>query len=303
MLHFQLIYRLSRRPEGIQILALYNCEKTMDTGRNKGQKAKYTPYQSSLEARRRVVSSGLDRDAAAATRDVDSTNVNIPLPTKRYAADIPKNVSAAVIRDLAAPVPEDPVRSPPPTTLSPTKPDDEDGETLFSAPLSEEKIIQVRVFRGRLSVDIRRWFKDTQGCLIPTRKGIAVTPACWATLLYDADVISQTLARIKSGERVTEKKHISGGVYLQMATPFWTVHLREYYKDKKDGGIKPSRKGVVLKHGEWGRLLQLVPELKRQVPDLAEARPCYLSDDHQNQMGSLMCPECNPFDYGDYLMD
>lgn len=259
----------------------------MDTGRNTGQKAKYTPYQSSLETRRRATG------VAAATSDEASTLVN--RQSKRYAAGIPQNVSAAVIRDLAA--------GTPPPTLFPAKPNDEDGDTLFSAPLSEDKIIQARSFQGRLSVDIRRWFKDTQGCLIPTRKGIAMTPVCWATLLRDADDISEMLTRIKRGEQVREKQHLSGGVYIQMATPFWTVHIRGHYKDKKDGEIKPSRKGVVLKHGEWERLLQIAPELKRQVPDLADARPCSLSDDHQNQMGALMCSECNPFGYGDYLFD
>ena len=30
-------------------------------------------------------------------------------------------------------------------------------------------------------------------------------------------------------------------------------------------------------------------------PSLASAIPCYLQEDHQNQMGALECPECHPF--------
>lgn len=48
-------------------------------------------------------------------------------------------------------------------------------------------------------------------------------------------------------------------------------------------------------------------EIHFQLPiDIETVIPCQLSEDHQNQVGMLRCPECNPNDfdaYSEYLLD
>ena len=31
------------------------------------------------------------------------------------------------------------------------------------------------------------------------------------------------------------------------------------------------------------------------IPKLSQIFPCYMNEDHQNQMGMVLCRECNPF--------
>jgi len=40
---------------------------------------------------------------------------------------------------------------------------------------------------------------------------------------------------------------------------------------------------------------KIVEEVNEKFPSLGTALPCYLSDDHQNQIGALNCRECYPF--------
>lgn len=42
-------------------------------------------------------------------------------------------------------------------------------------------------------------------------------------------------------------------------------------------------------------------EIHFQLPiDIETVIPCQLSEDHQNQVGMLRCPECNPNDFDSY---
>lgn len=265
---------------------------------------KYSPYR--MEARRRILPDAIVSAETSRRRFAPDNVVAIdssPLITRRIvnkppaaAAALNAAVNAAVnvVHSRSnTPTPTGKRVTAPPTQLTQS----EDGLTLFAAPLSENVLVQARLFRGKLAVDIRRWIRNNNGGYIPTKKGIALNPVCWATLMYEANDISETLERIKNKEQVCEKKRLSGAVFTQMASPFWTVNIREHYKDKKDGVIRPSYKGIILRHGEWETLMQLAPLLKERVPELAEATPCILSPDHQNQEGSLQCSECYPWGY------
>jgi len=79
------------------------------------------------------------------------------------------------------------------------------------------------------------------------------------------------------------------------------VDLRKFYKpdDCKDGDIKPTRIGVALRLDEWATLCQLVESIHAAFPSLGSALPCYLGDDHNNQMGWMSCGECHPFHFLD----
>jgi len=40
---------------------------------------------------------------------------------------------------------------------------------------------------------------------------------------------------------------------------------------------------------------KIIEAINDSYPTLATALPCYLTDDHQNQLGALNCCECYPF--------
>lgn len=170
----------------------------------------------------------------------------------------------------------------------------EKGETLYATALSDEKFLEVNLLEGHLLVDIRKWFKNKQGELRPTKKGISLTPVTWMTMLHQAETISDIVTKIKNKEEIHEKFHLSHGVFVQMDAPYWTVHLRQHFMGK-DGIIKPTYKGVILTHREWDALLQHAAEVEQRVPELSQFSLCITADDHQNQEGAFSCKECNPW--------
>jgi len=44
-------------------------------------------------------------------------------------------------------------------------------------------------------------------------------------------------------------------------------------------------KGVALRLDEWAKMRNIVETIDDNHPSLASAIPCYLQEDHQNQMG------------------
>ena len=175
--------------------------------------------------------------------------------------------------------------------------------TLFEDAIGQTVRVQARYFKGKPLIDIRHWVAKRDGSLIPTKKGIALSPMRWMSLISLAERIEDTLEKIKKGETVKERYPVSGPVFVQMSSPFWTVHVREWFKDPKDGAVKPGCKGIMLKHGEWAKLMQCSSAIYTNMPELSTIRPCYLEDDHMNQEGAMMCSECNPFGYQDYLLE
>jgi len=59
-------------------------------------------------------------------------------------------------------------------------------------------------------------------------------------------------------------------------------------RDSKDGDIKLTRRGVALRLDEWAMLCQLIESIHAAFPSLGSALPCYLGDDHNNQMGCFL---------------
>ena len=59
--------------------------------------------------------------------------------------------------------------------------------------------------------------------------------------------------------------------------------------------IRPTKKGVALRLGEWADLCTLVDTINTAYPSLASTVPCYYDEDDMNQMGWLNCNECHPF--------
>ena len=43
---------------------------------------------------------------------------------------------------------------------------------------------------------------------------------------------------------------------------------------------------------KWGR-----EEIEKKCPEVKDAKPCYLEEDHQNQTGYMICANCNPDEF------
>ena len=89
--------------------------------------------------------------------------------------------------------------------------------------------------------------------------------------------------------------HLGGNVYCQVRQANPCVDIRQHWKP--EDGVIPTKKGLCLKPLEYKRLKDMVPEIAETLPELDGVVPCYLQSDHMNELGALMCKECNPNDY------
>lgn len=97
------------------------------------------------------------------------------------------------------------------------------------------------------------------------------------------------------GQSIKYQCHIGGGYYVSVTTGFLCVDFRKFFKPYNSAEVKPTRKGVALRLNEWIELRHLIDTIHATYPTLGTAVPCYLNDDHQNQLGALQCRECYPF--------
>jgi len=118
----------------------------------------------------------------------------------------------------------------------------------------------------------------------------------WAQFRQSFDEIdSKVKALVNNTETVNYRQHIGGGHYVSVTTGFRCVDFRKFYVPYGQNEIKPTRKGIALRLGEWGVMRKLIEDVNTANPTLGTALPCYLQEDHNNQLSALQCRECYPF--------
>lgn len=172
-------------------------------------------------------------------------------------------------------------------------------KVLLTRPIGETACMRVVQYRDQQRIDLRQWVKINKGEIVPTKKGVSMPLQRWVRLKYLKSEVNNVLKKIKGGQHVKKKIHVGGTVFLTCCSPFWTVNIREWYKNV-DNKTKPTKRGFILKHDEWDRLMTQDDVIAQLLPEVVHMRPCIEDDDHQNQRGMLMCSECNPFDFEDY---
>lgn len=164
----------------------------------------------------------------------------------------------------------------------------------YSEDLGDDVRMQIFLQENDYSVDIRKW-ATVEGQKTATRKGIRMSLGCFVRLVWLQDTVQDRLDKIKSGEKVDEKILVGGPVFIQMSSPFLTVHVREFYTNGENK-IKPGRRGIVMKLRQWQKMLTLARELDDVIPQFSEMKPCYYDTDHANQEGMMSCSTCSYFD-------
>ena len=94
---------------------------------------------------------------------------------------------------------------------------------------------------------------------------------------------------------VNYRQHIGGGCYVSVTKGFKCVDFRKFYIPYGQTEIRATRKGIALRLAEWDQMKKMMELVDGAYPTLANALPCYLAYDHQNQLAALDCRECHPF--------
>jgi len=112
----------------------------------------------------------------------------------------------------------------------------------------------------------------------------------WAACRENIDEIKEAVQDMSKDKNVNLRIHFGGAVYVSVKSGFLCVDFRKFYQpyDAQSDDIKPTRKAVSLRLDEWANLLHA------SYTSLESVQPCYVADDHMNQIGWLECLECNP---------
>jgi len=145
--------------------------------------------------------------------------------------------------------------------------------------------VQALVYSGQPRIDIRKWSTG-----YPTKKGISLSPQRWVSLLWSHKRLAGLIKDVKEGRRVDRRLHISGSVFASIASPRWTINIREWYL--KDGSEKPGWKGIILQFRQWEQLLALEDKVITCMAEVRDVEPSCL--DHHNLEEALHCGECFP---------
>ncbi|KAJ8300698.1 hypothetical protein KUTeg_022217 [Tegillarca granosa] len=76
--------------------------------------------------------------------------------------------------------------------------------------------------------------------------------------------------------------HLGGNVYISVSKDYPFVNIRQFWKPKKCDDVKPTRKGDTS---------EVLPDF---ISEFKDRLPCWMGDDHLNQLGFIYCTECNP---------
>ena len=103
------------------------------------------------------------------------------------------------------------------------------------------------------------------------------------------------MKNLHAGNPVAYRVSIGGGYYVSVTSGFYCIDIRKFFVPYGETAERPTRQGIALRLREWGEMRRIIDAINEAYPTLGTALPCYLSDDHQNQMGALQCRECYPF--------
>ncbi|XP_022099669.1 activated RNA polymerase II transcriptional coactivator p15-like [Acanthaster planci] len=71
-----------------------------------------------------------------------------------------------------------------------------DGPEDHMYPLSRQRFVSVREFRGKVLIDIREYYTDNSGELKPGKKGISLTVEQWEKLKDSVDEVSNSVREL-----------------------------------------------------------------------------------------------------------
>ena len=96
-------------------------------------------------------------------------------------------------------------------------------------------------------------------------------------------------------DEVKYRNHIGGGFYVTVTSGYPCVDIRKFFLPPKETEVRATRKGVAILLHEWVEMKAVVNSINDKYVTLGTALPCYLQNDHNNQLSALQCCECNPF--------
>ena len=150
------------------------------------------------------------------------------------------------------------------------------------------------IFAGPNGVIQNIYFKDWDGQKV-LNEGIVLNIPRVMMIMHFGQQITNELDRISSGTKdIDLKKHIGGGFYLSVNSPYKYVGIRKW-KSNSSGTLYPTSEGVSLKAAEWREALDIINKLYTERLELYQCVSCIL-DPNKPDHDSKSCAECGHLD-------
>lgn len=162
--------------------------------------------------------------------------------------------------------------------------------------LQDDVYVVAKEFKKNMYIHIRH-YDETGQKKIPTKKGVTLNLSRWLFLENKRNGLNDIYMRSLAGkEDEIYTMHLGGGVYITINPKYPTVDIRHFWKPVESDKPVASRKGVALNIHKWNRLCDTIQVMREYVPELDQTCICYYS--HQNELESISCKECSPFEDG-----
>ena len=122
----------------------------------------------------------------------------------------------------------------------------------------------------------------------------------WAQFRQAMKDIETNLKNLRAGDNVSYKQSIGGGYYISITSGFYCIDFRKFFLPYGETETKPTRHGIAFRIREWEEMKRIVDAINTRYQSLGTALPCYIGDDHLNQIGALQCRDCYPFSTLEY---
>lgn len=181
-----------------------------------------------------------------------------------------------------------------------------DKEQTEKTPILKEDIgrnmfLVVSKFHSDTKVHLRVYEEKEDGSNYPTRKGIALDLEKWKKITYYKDDVDSAIDQHDAEMQVAYNQHLGENYYMTIDNDYPVVNIRKWWMPPGNDEIVPTKKGAAITFDQWETLKELMPEVEKKIGDqLKEIEFCENSESHQNQMGFLQCPRCNPNDCNNY---
>ncbi|KAJ8297591.1 hypothetical protein KUTeg_024122 [Tegillarca granosa] len=96
----------------------------------------------------------------------------------------------------------------------------------------------------------------------------------------------------KTRKEVDTRIHLGSNFHVSVKRPFARVDVRRRFLPDDANEIVPTRRGISITFQQWSNTIF--------SDELDKVTFCEDSNDHQNPLGWLRCPNCNPNDFTAY---
>src|SRR6218665_1812740 len=166
-------------------------------------------------------------------------------------------------------------------------------DVAFQEAIGPLRYLTANVYKGELLVHIRE-YKELDGLVLPTRKGICFSPKRWELFRGCLEDVSQQVESMKLNQPVDFSKHLGAKHFVVVRSGVRCVNLRRFTVPPNTTKKVPTRIGISLRLGEWNVLMDKIGLLHDKFPELRTVKPCYADDSHMHMDVYQNCSECWP---------